>query len=313
MAQRIDLPRHVQYAALEEMLLLQALVNLVGDDQRLKPSSTLYTRNELVYAALLLLPEPQRDEFLHYADQLTSSIVTDVLVSFPMPISAPVGDSSRAERLAYDFLMEGMGSLWSAAREVARDLTFVTDKRAIASGATFRLGLYNKGGLIGLTSETKSHHSVCQLLNLLVIATLGTHRWTSLSVNLNCTTEIHKDQGNASEAFLGSLHIGLSHHAEGQLWVQDPQGQVYMEHVSEGLLRGTAHPTAATANLFHGQLHYHATMPWHSGDRLIVIAYVARQHACAIRRFGPTLEKLGFVVPDEPTAPTCNQHLDVNN
>ncbi|CAE7893468.1 unnamed protein product, partial [Symbiodinium necroappetens] len=139
--------------------------------------------------------------------------------------------------------------------------------------------------------------AVCQLLNTLVIATLGTHRWTSLSVNMNCSTEVHKDQCNASEDHLQSLQIGLSHYDQGQLWIEDPKGCIYLEHHRDGLLRGSAHNTQATASLFHAQKHYHATLPWSNGDRVVLIAYVARQHACAVQRYGSILEEAGFVLP----------------
>ena len=128
--------------------------------------------------------------------------------------------------------------------------------------------MYNKGGLSGLTSETKRHPCVCRLINQLIISTLSTHAWTSISVNMNCGTEVHKDQGNASESDLFSLHIGLSHHQDGQLWVENTAGDMYMEHHKEGLIRGQVYPTSAVANLFHGQQHYHATMPWRGGDRV---------------------------------------------
>ena len=149
-------------------------------------------------------------------------------------------------------------------------------------------------GLVGLTSETKHHKAVCQLLNTLVIATLGTHGWTSLSVNMNCSTEVHKDQCNASEDHFQSLQIGLSHYDQGQLWIEDPKGCIYLEHHRDGLLRGSAHNTQATASLFHAQKHYHATLPWSNGDRVVLIAYVARQHACAVQRYGGILEGLAL-------------------
>ncbi|CAE7568825.1 unnamed protein product [Symbiodinium microadriaticum] len=205
--------------------------------------------------------------------------------------------ASRAETIAHAFLTEGTCSLWSAVREVVRDLGYAADRRIIADGYIFRLGLYNKGGLVGLTSETKHHRAVCQLLNTLVIATLGTHRWTSLSVNMNCSTEVHKDQCNASEDHLQSLQIGLSHYDQGELWIEDPKGCVYLEHHRDGLLRGSAHNTQATASLFHAQKHYHATLLWNNGDRVVLIAYVARQHACAVQRYGGILEEAGFVLP----------------
>ena len=292
----IELPSHIQYAALEEILLLQVLRNLY-QPSRLDPCFALFTRNELVYAAAHLLPEPELSTFLRYTDQLARCLQADTLVQLPPPGMELCRGASRAETIAHAFLTEGTCSLWSAVREVVRDLGYAADRRIIADGYIFRLGLYNKGGLVGLTSETKHHRAVCQLLNTLVIATLGTHRWTSLSVNMNCSTEVHKDQCNASEDHLQSLQIGLSHYDQGELWIEDPKGCVYLEHHRDGLLRGSAHNTQATASLFHAQKHYHATLLWNNGDRVVLIAYVARQHACAVQRYGGILEEAGFVLP----------------
>ncbi|CAE7578918.1 unnamed protein product [Symbiodinium microadriaticum] len=206
-----------------------------------------------------------RSSFLRYTDQLARCLQADTLVQLPPPGMELCRGASRAETIAHAFLTEGTCSLWSAVHEVVRDLGYAADRRIIADGYIFRLGLYNKGGLVGLTSETKHHRAVCQLLNTLVIATLGTHRWTSLSVNMNCSTEVHKDQCNASEDHLQSLQIGLSHYDQGELWIEDPKGCVYLEHHRDGLLRGSAHNTQATASLFHAQKHYHATLPWNNG------------------------------------------------
>ena len=248
------------------------------------------TCNELIYVAQTMLRGQQREQFMVYANRLAQAITANTIVTLPEPVLQYVAEHSRAERLARDFLQEGQAPLWSAVLEVVRDLGYAADTRNISTGYIFRLGLYNKGGLVGLTSETKKHPCACRLINSLVIATLGTHQWTSLSVNMNCGTEVHKDQGNATETTLPSLHIGLSHHLDGHLWVESPSGSVYMEHFKDGFLRGNIYPTSAVANLFHGQQCYHATMPWSGGDRVVLLAYVARQHASAMAQYGNELE-----------------------
>jgi len=130
-------------------------------------------------------------------------------VSLPPPVASLPEWSSRAETLAHAYMEEGRAALWIAAREVVRDLDYEPDPRGIATGDSVRLGLYNKGGLVGLASATKTHSSICKLLNLLVVAIRSEHRWTSLSINRNCRTDVHKDQGNADEEHLPSMLIGL--------------------------------------------------------------------------------------------------------
>ena len=253
--------------------------------------------NEIVYAASHILKNHYHELFLAYADQLATSFRDEVVVSLPPPVTSLPEWSSRAETLAHAYMEEGRAALWIAAREVVRDLDYEPDPRGIATGDSVRLGLYNKGGLVGLASATKTHSSICKLLNLLVVAIRSEHRWTSLSINRNCRTDVHKDQGNADEEHLPSMLIGLSHYADGFLWVQHPNGTVYVENATEGMLRGAVYPTSAAALLFHGQRFYHATMPWSQGDRIIVLAYAARQHKCALARYGPKLAELGFILP----------------
>ena len=238
----MELPSHLHYVALEEMLLLRVLENLLEPDDSPAAFLTMCTRNELICVAQKMLKGQQREQFLIYANQLAQAITAQTVVALPEPVFAHSAGSSRAERLAREFLQEGQAPLWSAVREVARDLGYAADTRVISTGYIFRLGLYNKGGLVGLTSETKKHPCACRLINSLVITTLGTHQWTSLSVNLNCGTEVHKDHGNATETTLPSLQIGLSHHIDGHLWVESPAGNVYMEHFKEGFMCGKTYP-----------------------------------------------------------------------
>ena len=96
------------------------------------------------------------------------AITAETVAALPPPTHENRDTSSRAERLARDFLLEGRASLWSAVREVVRDLGYAADTRTISPGYIFRLGLYNKGGLVGLTSETRGHPCACRLINLLV-------------------------------------------------------------------------------------------------------------------------------------------------
>ena len=241
----LELPGHLQ------------LANLSVEGKPMASFLSMCTRNEIVCAAQHMLTGQQREQFLIYAEQLACAICAETIVALPPPMLETPPTMSRAERLARLFLQEGSASLWSTVREVVRDLGYAEDMRAISSGYIFRLGMYNKGGLSGLTSETKRHPCVCRLINQLILSTLSTHAWTSISVNMNCGTEVHKDQGNASESDLFSLHIGLSHHQDGQLWVENTAGDMYMEHHKEGLIRGQVCPTSAVANLFHGQQHYH--------------------------------------------------------
>ena len=92
-------------------------------------SFLLLTRNEILKVAREMLSVDEWTAFYEFADQLTLSIDNDGIVGSPPPCLRDIEGPSEAELLADFFLREGSGSLWSAAREVARCLTFEDDSR----------------------------------------------------------------------------------------------------------------------------------------------------------------------------------------
>ena len=95
----LELPGHLHYAALEEMLLLQALANLSAEGKPMASFLSMCTRNEIVCAAQHMLTGQQREQFLIYAEQLACAICGDH--SGPAPANAgdynePGGASSQA-------------------------------------------------------------------------------------------------------------------------------------------------------------------------------------------------------------------------
>ena len=105
------------------------------------------------------------------------------LFAFPLPCLRAVDVVTEAEALAESFLQEGSGSLWSAVREVVRCLPFEDDGREVADGRVFRLGLYCKGGFMGVSKTSWSHVASGRLLNAADLTTFRGHHWTSLSIN----------------------------------------------------------------------------------------------------------------------------------
>ena len=108
----------------EELNLLCKLRQLLPS-HRHHLSFLLLTRNEILKVARETLSVDEWTAFYEFADQLALSIDNDGIVGCLRDIEGP----SEAELLADFFLREGSGSLWSAAREVARCLTFEDDSR----------------------------------------------------------------------------------------------------------------------------------------------------------------------------------------
>ncbi|OLP81343.1 hypothetical protein AK812_SmicGene38125 [Symbiodinium microadriaticum] len=164
------LPEHMQVVANEELVLLQKLRSLTPQ-HRQHPSLTLLTRNEIFKMARELLDGESWGSFCEFAFQLSQSSGHDGIIAFPLPCLHAVDAVTDAEALAESFLQEGSGSLWSAVREVVRCLPFEEDGREVAEGRVFRLGLYCKGGFMGVSKTSWSHVAVGRLLNAAVLTT----------------------------------------------------------------------------------------------------------------------------------------------
>ena len=290
----LSLPVHMQAVAEEERQLLQYL-HLKVPAHRCHPSLTLLTRNEIIAMARELMLPGDWTSFCAYiyVDEIARSAQRDSIIGFPAPSYMALTNMPEAETLAEHFLQEGSGSLWSAVREVTRCLQFEEDPREVAQGQTFRLGLCSKGGILGVTRTTKTHVSVSKLLNAAVLSTYRQHRWTSLSVNLNNGLEPHHDRGNAPGS---SLLIGLTHHRDGGLWIEDRFGGTVVS--AEGQqVRGTVFATQAQAVLFAGRNRMHCSMPW-KDCRCILVAYTVRPHANMTPEQRALLDDAGFIPPD---------------
>ena len=80
------------------------------------------------------------------------------------------------------------------------------------------LGAYSRGPFTGSCRMTRSHASVCRVLNRLVHHLGGPHHWGTLALNLDVRLPPHRDSGNYPSS---SLLIGLTHHVDGGVWIED--------------------------------------------------------------------------------------------
>ena len=271
MAQPLSLPAHMAAVADEERAILEVLGSLLPAERSLRPAISLATRNELVMEAKDLLDEESWTRFLMQLEHLDAVALANCIVAFPPPCYGNPGTC--AEQLAEAFLLEGAGSLWSAVREVVRALEFEQDHRESASGATFRLGLYSKGGILGVAKHSWRHVATSRILNAAILSICGSHTWTSLSINMDNGMGIHLDKHNAPGR---SLLVGLSHHTQGELWVKQYGGPAWMS--ANGIrYSGQLFPTSASAVLFDGRTSPRGTMQW-TRNRCVLVAYtVGRQ------------------------------------
>ncbi|CAE7783375.1 unnamed protein product [Symbiodinium sp. CCMP2592] len=286
----LELPVHMQAVALEEMALLKLLKDMLHDQTQLPADVTLATRNELIEMAQKHMHPEDLPYFLRCADMQPTFEDHDGIIDFPLPVG--LQPCTVAEELAEQHLQEGSGSLWNAARMVARTLQFENDPRDIANGCTFRLGLFCKGGITGLAKSSTHHVAASRLFNQVVREVAPDHTWTSLSISVDNGTTPHVDSNNTSET---SLLVGLTHHSAGHLWIQDNSGDTWMEASGVKYL-GTTYATARRAVLFNSRLCLHGTLPW-QGTRCVLLAYTVGSRAGVRDDHARHLEEAGYQLP----------------
>ena len=295
---QVELPRHMYVVALEEHLLLEAYRHLCSSDMSLccPPDITLASRNDLIALAAATLSENCLEVFLSYAETLCRSLPGPEMVDLPPPVGDFEARAPAAEQLAWHYLQEGRGSLWTSVRAVTSLLNWEGDGRSFAQGLTLTLGMFSKGGLRGLTRHTKQHINVCRLFNRMIAAICPSLEWSSITLTLDNNCSPHVDKANRPGK---SLLVGLTHHESGGIWIANGEGQCFAEHGAE-LLAGDVLPTSARGVLFDAKSLLHSTCEWTGGNRIVLIAYCVGHFAGLSAETSAYLSSLGFVLPLRP-------------
>ncbi|OLQ10962.1 hypothetical protein AK812_SmicGene5292 [Symbiodinium microadriaticum] len=141
-------------STLHESFQVAVIIYHLGDSFPYASQNTckwLRTRNEIFKMARELLDGVSWGSFCEFAFQLSQSSGHDGIIAFPLPCLRAVDAVTDAEALAESFLQE--------------------DGREVAEGRVFRLGLYCKGGFMGVSKTSWSHVAVGRLLNAAVLTT----------------------------------------------------------------------------------------------------------------------------------------------
>ena len=304
----IPFPPDVYATALEEFLLLEALRGLLGEEasKRVPPAIGLAPVNDIVQCACALLDEAERIVFMAYYEQLAlhRRRALDTFMPEPAPVLTNV--LSRAEALARYFLMDGQSPIWTAARQVVAELEWCQDKHSIApkQGGSVLLGAYSCGPFAGLCKMTKSHASVCRLLNRLIQHLGGNldrpQYWSTIAVNMDLRLPPHKDSGNFPTS---NLVFSLTHHSDGGLWIEDGCGQEPLSHTAASRC-GKVYKLGLHSLSFPAHRLVHATCEWKFTNRIILSAYCAGQTHQLKPDQRSLLRDLGFVLPPLPPEPS---------
>eukprot|EP00439_Symbiodinium_sp_Y106_P043523 s167_g5.t1 len=209
MARSLELPPSFFQMALEERLLLQALRRYLGEeaDAGFPPALTMAARNDIVEFAQQRLSAPSWQLFLNYVEGLPMALGNDESIHLPPPVGCVHPEMAEAETLAWHYLSAGACHLWTAVRATVSALPFAPDPRPHASGVSFTLGLYGKGGFLGLSRHTQAFRNNCRLLNRMVYITYPGLRWASLMLGADNQVAPHIDKWNSDEDSLPTTPV----------------------------------------------------------------------------------------------------------
>ena len=143
----------------------------------------------------------------------------------------PIFDTG--ERHAKDLFQKGMISRKDVlgALKLASLKTRINNRTVDVSGQsapknldTWVFGLYNRGGVVGITNDTKRRPWLSRLVTAMIRAERPGFEFSAFSINQNLEIGMHRDTANLK----GSMNavIGLNKFSGGQLWVEDPKGSV---------------------------------------------------------------------------------------
>ena len=293
----LPLPDQIYRDALMEYAVLGALRELHVEQtgHQLPPALSMALYNDILAYARTVLEESNFTKLVAYADSLCQQVPGVRSSDFPPPLEDEPEQGSQANSLAEQLLCEGIGSLWSASRQVIAQLPFRIEKRMSDTVAlrTVRLGAYGHHSFCGMTNLTAVNRSVCVLLNGMVRLIRPEHVWTTLVITLNSQVPVHVDNQNAR---LPTLLIGMSHYQDGQLWIQSPDGTTFEEH-QNAMIPGRLHKTSMCCLLFQASTQLHCVRPWQAGDRFVLAAYSIGQFRHLSEPDINALTKLGFQLP----------------
>ena len=219
----------------------------------------------------------------------------------------PIFDTG--ERHAKDLFQKGMISRKDVlgALKLASLKTRINNRTVAVSGQsapkkldTWVFGLYNRGGVVGITNDTKRRPWLSRLVTAMIRAERPGFEFSAFSINQNLEIGMHRDTTNLK----GSMNavIGLNKFSGGQLWVEDPKGSIEKAIPVDKLTKdgptkvlGRLIVTSEKAVTFDGRK-WHCAEPTRD-ERLTIACYTPcgiRQTTKGTRRI---LKRLGFVLP----------------
>ena len=135
---------------------------------------------------------------------------------------------------------------------------------------SFSAGAYTFAHSTGLQTNTGKFPLVVQQLTALIRGACPDARFSSFTLQRNVQVQMHVDKNNEPDH--DSIILLCGRWQGGSLWIQNEGGaQALDTELGPGTMQRITWPCIR----FSPHLR-HATMPWSSGDRTILVAYVVR-------------------------------------
>ncbi|CAE7351602.1 NaCP60E, partial [Symbiodinium sp. CCMP2592] len=159
-----------------------------------------------------------------------------------------------------------------------------------SGGARFSMGVYRRGGILGLHRSMDMFPFSIKVFNLLVSRVCPAFSYSSLAIHENLASGLHRDENNRDGP---TLLVPLTDFENGELWFQKVGGDV--ASLNDPSLEGCLLDVAAGPTFFSKPKDFHETRPW-EGRRVVMLAYSVRQCEELRPELRAVAERLGFSV-----------------
>ena len=167
---------------------------------------------------------------------------------------------------------------------------------ALKPMAYVTFGMYVHGGIVGITTVTKQYPWISRVLTALIQKSDPKHRFTSVGISCNASTEPHRDVYN-SEQYQNLIVPLVYPKTGGHLWVakaphaqQSGLSRQCGKHEVSGAL------VALKPALYLDPHCWHATSEW-TGDRMLAVGYCLKASNKLGAEERDSLKALGFRIP----------------
>ena len=155
-------------------------------------------------------------------------------------------------------------------------------------------GSYAHGALVGLRKNVAAFPEVCRLICRYIRQSVPGHPFTTFMLGKNLMAGVHVDKNN--ERGLPNAILKISTFSQGGIWVECDTGPHTCPAPGRADLKGNI-LDFVNDRIILGPTKRHCQAPWSGGDRIVLVAFVAKFHERLVPEDRKRLEDLGFSLP----------------